>query len=228
MSFVTQIETENAERLAAIHAMPFNAELTDGRLPPETFRFYIVQDAHYLEGFARALALAASRAPDPETIARLAGSANGAIMVERQLHDEYMTLYGVTREAFLKTPPSPACDHYVSSLVRAAAIDPFPVAVAALLPCFSIYLAVGEAIHAKAVSDHPYRAWVDTYAGEEFAFAVRGMRDLTDRLAQEADARLRARMQAAFERSVWHEWMFWHSAYHRDAWPMPDSAGLQM
>jgi thiaminase/transcriptional activator TenA len=205
----------------AIAAMPFNAEMASGTLPMETFRGYIVQDAHYLEGFARALALAAARAPDAEGVARLAGSASGAIAVERRLHADYLARFGVTPEAFAATPPSRACDHYVAFLVRTAAVDPFPVAVAALLPCFWIYHRVGTAIHASAAPDNPYRAWIDTYAGDDFAASVRGMLDLTDRLAAGSDAPGRDAMRDAFARSSWHEWMFWESAYRREGWEAP-------
>jgi len=40
---------------AAILRHPFVTGLTDGSLPRQAFRHYIVQDAHYLRGFARAL-----------------------------------------------------------------------------------------------------------------------------------------------------------------------------
>ncbi len=219
MSFTASLWADTQDLQDTISTMPFNAELAQGTLPPATFQGYIIQDAHYLEGFARALALTASRAPDPENIARLAGSANGAIAVERQLHDEYMKLYGVSRDDFAATPPSQACDHYVSFLIRSAAVDPFPVAVVSLLPCFWIYHRVGVAIHEKAAADHAYRAWIDTYASEAFAASVQGMLDLTDQLAAAADADTRRAMQTAFARSSWHEWMFWHSAYHQMGWP---------
>ena len=39
---------------AAILRHPFVTGLTDGSLPREAFRHYIVQDAHYLRGYARA------------------------------------------------------------------------------------------------------------------------------------------------------------------------------
>ncbi|MEL7175406.1 MAG: thiaminase II [Pseudomonadota bacterium] len=222
MSFTKTLWTETADLQETIRTMPFNTELAAGTLPPETFREYIIQDAHYLEGFARALALAAARAPDPETIARLAGSANGAIAVEKQLHDEYMSLYGVSETDFAATPPSRACDHYVAFLIRSAAVDPFPVAVVALLPCFWIYQRVGTAIHENAAPDHPYRAWIDTYASDAFEASVQGMLDLTDRLAEDANTATRTAMKAAFERSSWHEWMFWNSAYHRQGWVQPE------
>ena len=41
---------------AAILAHPFVTGLTDGSLPGAAFRHYIVQDAHYLRGYAKALA----------------------------------------------------------------------------------------------------------------------------------------------------------------------------
>lgn len=219
MSFTQDLWTDTADLQETIRTMPFNAELAAGTLPPETFREYIIQDAHYLEGFARALALSAASAPDAASIAQLAGSANGAIAVERQLHGEYMALYGVSPDQFAATPPSRACDHYVSFLVRSAAVDPFPVAVVALLPCFWIYHRVGVSIHAEAATDHPFRAWIDTYASEAFEGSVQNMLDLTDRLAARADAQTRAAMRDTFVRSSWHEWMFWDSAYRKDGWP---------
>src|SRR5260370_7154852 len=52
----------------AILRHPFVRGLTDGSLPRESFRFYAVQDALYLRDFARALSLAAARAPADEWI----------------------------------------------------------------------------------------------------------------------------------------------------------------
>ncbi|MEM5477491.1 hypothetical protein [Pacificibacter sp. AS14] len=118
-------------------------------------------------------------------------------------------------------PPSRACDHYVSFLIRTAAADPFPVAVVSLLPCFWIYQRVGAAIHAQAVADHPYRAWIDTYASEAFEASVQGMLDLTDVVGKAADTSTRTAMQKAFAASTWHEWKFWDSAYHRNGWVSP-------
>ena len=48
---------------AKVLAHPFVTGLTDGTLPHEAFRHYIVQDSHYLRGYARALALCAAKAP---------------------------------------------------------------------------------------------------------------------------------------------------------------------
>jgi len=213
--------TENLQQ--AILTMPFNRELAEGTLSSAGFRRYVIQDAHYLEGFARALALAASRAPDADAILQLADAAHGAISVERQLHSHYMELYGIDAASFAAIEPTPVCDHYTSYLLRTAALADLPVALAALLPCFWVYLRVGQAIHASAASDNPYRAWIDTYAGEAFANGVEQMLVLTDRVADFASEAHRLQMHEAFRHSTRLEWMFWDSAYHDRRWTTPDA-----
>lgn len=221
MTFTQDVLSENADLCAAIRAMPFNRALSDGTLPSEAFRHYIIQDAHYLEGFARALALAATRAPDADGVRQLAQSAAGAIAVERQLHEQYLGLYGVSAESFAATSPTPVCEHYVSFLVATAATRGVAEAMAALLPCFWVYRDVGRAIHAEAGADNPYRAWIDTYAGEDFDAAVEAACALADRLAEGAGAPERKRMHAAFAKCTLLEWMFWDSAWNLRAWPSP-------
>ncbi len=112
---------DNRARYDAIVAMPFNAELAEGTLAIDAFRRYIVQDAHYLEGFARALALAAAKADKADQVAMLASSAAGAIHVERSLHETYFSQFGgVTPDELASTESSPVCSHYVSFLLATA------------------------------------------------------------------------------------------------------------
>jgi thiaminase/transcriptional activator TenA len=228
MSFIETVLQENARLCADIRAMPFNRALADGSLPQAVFQHYIIQDAHYLEGFARALARAAAGAPDAGSVAQLAGSGAGAIAVERQLHGHYMALFGVDAQTFAATPPSPACEHNVSFLLATAATRGVGEAVAALLPCFWVYRDVGNAIHATASADNPYRAWIDTYAGEDFDAAVTRMCALADRLAEAASPPEQARMRAAFAKSALLEWMFWDSAWRLGAWPDTAATPPQM
>ena len=62
MKFTDQLWAGIAPIYQAILEHPFVTGLTDGMLPEGRFRFYAVQDAHYLRAFARALAAAAARA----------------------------------------------------------------------------------------------------------------------------------------------------------------------
>jgi thiaminase/transcriptional activator TenA len=200
-SFSGEAWTRNAAACDTIGSMPFNAELAAGTLPRATFQHYIVQDAHYLIGFGRALSLAAAKAPEPDGIVQFSRAAQDAIVVERALHG------GFFRD-------------YVSYLLATAYAEPFEVVCAALLPCFWIYKAVGDDIFARAAADNPYRAWIDTYAGEEFAEAVAGMIAATDHAALTASVGTRQRMHRAFTQATRLEWMFWDSAYRDAGWPV--------
>jgi TENA/THI-4/PQQC family len=71
-----------------------------------------------------------------------------------------------------------------------------------------------------AASDNPYRAWIDTYAGEAFDAAVNTMIATTDVVGCEQAEATRAAMHAAFTRATQLEWMFWDSAYRREVWPV--------
>lgn len=203
-----------------ILAMPFNAELAAGTLSPDRFRHYIIQDAHYLEGFARALALAAAKADNSDHIVQFAEASHTAIIVERALHADYFAKFGIARADFAAAQPTPACDHYVSYLLRIAALEPFPIVLAALLPCFWIYLEVGRDIHARAAKPNAYQAWIDTYAGEEFAAAVQAVIATTDEVTARASEETLRSMHAAFTRATQLEWMFWDSAYRLAKWPV--------
>lgn len=219
-TFSTRAWQSNLPIYEKIVGMPFNAELASGVLSLDRFRHYIIQDAHYLEGFARALALASAKADSADQIVQFAEAAKTAIVVERALHADYFRRFGIDAADFAAERPTPACDHYVSYLLRIAALEPFPVVLAALLPCFWIYLEVGKHIHARASQANPYRAWIDTYAGEEFASAVRDVIATTDQAAAGASESVRRAMDTAFTRATQLEWIFWDSAYRLAKWPV--------
>ena len=62
-----------------IRSHPFLAGLTDGTLGHDAFEHFVVQDAHYLRGYARALAVLAARAPTEHDTVLFAQHAAGAI-----------------------------------------------------------------------------------------------------------------------------------------------------
>src|SRR5215212_11848673 len=108
---------QNAKTYELILTMPFNAELAAGTLSEARFKHYITQDAHYLIGFGRALAVAAAKAPSPDRIVQFAKAAEVAIIVERELHDSFFRQYGIGENVLNGTQLSPACHHYVSFLL---------------------------------------------------------------------------------------------------------------
>ncbi|GAB2822565.1 thiaminase II [Comamonas piscis] len=198
---------------------PFNRELAAGSLSVERFRHYMIQDAHYLVAYGRALAVAAAKADQAEGVVQFANAANEAVVEERKLHDGFMRDFGISAQDFATTPLTPACHHYTSFLLANSWSESYPVALAGLLPCFWIYAEVGRDIHTRSQPGNPYQAWVDTYASEEFHTAVRAVIATIDRVADAADSATRTRMAEAYRYSAELEWMFWDSAYELGTWP---------
>jgi len=113
---------------------------------------------------------------------------------------------------------TPACHHYTNFLLATAWSEPYPVTVAALLPCFWIYAEIGRDIHARSAPGNPYQNWVDTYAGDEFHAAVRAVCATVDQVAAKASTETHAAMHAAYTHAARLEWMFWDSAYRLLDW----------
>lgn len=220
MTFSADAWARNAARYEAIRTMPFNAELAAGTLSKARFQHYILQDAHYLVGFGRALAIAAARALLPDRIVQFAGAAQGAIVVERALHEGFMRDFGVSAADFEAAEMTPASQHYVSYLLATAYGADHAVALAALLPCFWIYAEVGRDIHGRAAKPNPYQAWIDTYAGDAFHEAVAKMIAATDEAAAGAAPGTLAAMHTAYTAATRLEFLFWDSAWRLEAWPL--------
>jgi thiaminase (transcriptional activator TenA) len=220
MPFSAEAWSRNLRLYEETRDMPFNRELAAGTLPIAVFQHYIVQDAHYLVALAQALAVAAAKADAAEQIVQFSHAAAGAIEVERSLHADYFTAFGLSAADVAATSPSPICHHYTSFLLATAFREPLPVLLAAMLPCFWVYREVGRHLLSRAAASNCYQAWLDTYGGDDFAAAVDRMIAVTDAAAADASPSAQAAMHRAYARAAQLEWMFWDSATRLDTWPV--------
>lgn len=204
----------------AILEHPFITGLTDGSLDRSAFEFYVIQDAHYLREYARALSVAAARAPVEADIAMFNQHAAGAIAVERSLHEGFFVDFGLSEQDVASTPIAPTNLAYTSYLLAVAYGGSFADLLGALLPCYWIYWEVGKALVSRGSPDPLYARWIETYGGEEFAEIVRAVLVLTDRLGPELSPAERARAARHFAVTSRYEWMFWEMGYRRERWPV--------
>jgi thiaminase/transcriptional activator TenA len=220
MSFCADARAATAPIWDAIHALPFNRELAAGTLPRAAFRHYMIQDAIYLIAYARALAAAAVKAPSTAEIEFFVDSAKGALVVERQLHADYLGKLEVDIAAIEAAGASPSCFAYTSFLTGTAQTGSYEELVAAILPCFWVYWDVGKALYRASAPGNFYQAWIDTYAGDEFGELVQRCKGIADASAARSGDQVIAAMHAAFARSCRYEWAFWDSAYRLERWPV--------
>ena len=212
LGFADEARRRNRERIAAILDHPFNRELAAGTLDGESFRYYVAQDSYYLHAFSRALAIAADRAPTAEARGVLLRLASDGLDGERQLHESFGVDGAIAA--------GPACAAYGDFLLATAACSEYAEAVAALLPCYSVYAEVAGEIAESSAPDNPFSRWIATYDGAAFARDTNDIAGLTNEAASEAEVSLRSAMLEAFGRSVQYEWWFWDAAYRRQEWPI--------
>ncbi|HEY3981476.1 MAG TPA: thiaminase II [Streptosporangiaceae bacterium] len=204
----------------AILAHPFLLGLADGSLPPDSFAFYVVQDALYLRDYARALAEVASHADDAAGAEMFARHAAGAISVERRLHESLLADLGIDPAAVDSADPAPTTLAYTSYLLATARGGSYAEGVAVVLPCYWIYREVGRELQRRGSPDPRYQRWIDTYGGAEFDADVREVLAVADRLGPGLGAAERARAHRHFRATSRYEWMFWDMGYRQESWPL--------
>ncbi|MFI6325928.1 TenA family protein [Nonomuraea sp. NPDC050556] len=196
-----------------IQAHPFLTGLTDGSLPREAFRHYVVQEALFLPDYARALAACAARAPSAAAVQRFAGDAARTVEVEHSLVVELLAAFGLDEAQARRQGAGPTTVGYTSYLVRTCSLGTFAEALGAIVPCYWIYAKVGEKLLKESSPDPLYAWWIETYGGEEYQETVAGVLDLLDEVPMEPVVLERALTTARYE------WMFWDAAWRQERWP---------
>ncbi len=220
MTFTGELWQSIAPIYAAILRHPFLRGLTDGSLARDVFQSYVVQDAHYLRDFARALSIAAARAPREDWIIMLNEHAAGALRVERSLHETFFREFGLSEKDVAAVPLAPTNLSYTSYLLAVAYGSPFHEALAALLPCYWIYWEVGKELERAGSRDPLFSRWIATYASEEFGGIVRAVLEATNETAAVLTDDQRAAMRRHFATTSRLEWMFWDMGYRLERWPV--------
>ncbi len=209
-----------ADVYAAITEHPFVRGLTDGTLPMERFKDYIIQDALYLSRFSRAVALVGIKAPDDESSLRLLENAVGTLKAERaSLHEFLMREWGIGPDDVASVEMSPVNLAYTSYLLAVAATGSFEEGLAVVLPCFWVYYEVGKELVRRGSSVPVYQRWIETYSSQEYERAVMGVVELADEHLKGSEGPKLRSVLNHFRTSTVYEYLFWDEAYRGWRWP---------
>jgi thiaminase/transcriptional activator TenA len=204
----------------AIMKHPFLTGLTAGDLPEDAFAYYVAQDAHYLRDYARALAVVGAKAPTHADTGMFGKHAAETVEVELALHAMLLPQLGLDPAALDAVPVSPTTTAYTSYLLATVHNGSFAEGLAAVLPCYWIYQRVGAELVSAGSPDPRYQAWIDTYAGDEFAAVVAAVLGLADRVGPTLGVEDEARARRHFVTTSRYEWMFWDAAWRCEQWPV--------
>ncbi|GAB6093522.1 thiaminase II [Furfurilactobacillus curtus] len=197
---------------------PFIQQLRDGTLPEATFRYYLIQDHHYLRDFARVHDLTAQAAENKQVKQLLTDLANGLRAGEITTQTTFFKPLAITPADVRQTPMAPTTYAYTSHMYRTLSQAGPAAAIAGLLPCAWLYADIGAALQGVSSPVPVYQAWLDSYQAADYTDAVATQIELTDQVAAATDQAERAQMMAAFARSTYFELNFWQMALDQQQW----------
>ncbi|ERF57032.1 TenA family protein, partial [Cutibacterium granulosum] len=184
-----------------------------GTLPDHAFRFYLGQDARYLQDYAKALAGLAARTDAVDETTYWSYSAYSSQVEEAELHRTWLA--GEPAVA-----PSPVTQAYTNFLLASVFVDDYVVGAAAVLPCYWLYAQTGAQIP-RIPDEHPYAAWLHTYHDDEFVQATAQALAIVERAFALAAPQARSRAARAYLTACRHEMEFFDQALRVD----PDGPG---
>ena len=192
---------------------PFTQGLADGTLPKKAFLFYVVQNVHYLAGYAASLHALAGRVATMSNLPleerkriakRLHGWAKDTDAVRESLDSVYAAHAAgkrLTDDPLFKTI-EPATLLYINYEALCAKTSHPAVGMAALLPCFWVYDGLGQAFvkaqKKSRLNKNPFADWIAGYGSPEYSAEVRQALGIADALAAETDETVKAEMTSAF------------------------------
>lgn len=195
-----------------ITAHPFLRGLQDGSLERAKFQMYLQQDALYLRSFSEALKVVAAKAPRAGWRATLEQHAKDAIAEEAAMHRSILASYGAP-EAKTMTPTNRA---YTQHLIDTSK-QSFGEGLAALLPCYWIYLDVGKLLQQHGSKNPDYQRWIDNYADPAYAASVQAVLGMMDDTAPAMKPEQKRRAAQNFARSAQFEYDFWDMAWRLES-----------
>ena len=143
--------------------------LADGMLPGDAFLFYLRQDYVFLLHFARAWALAVTKADHVEEMRACAATVDALVNAEIALHVQTCAEAGLDEAALQATEEHPANLGYTRYVLDAGHTGDLCDLLAALAPCVLGYGEIGARLAAGGVAPgHPYAEWIGTYGGPAY------------------------------------------------------------
>ncbi len=142
--------------------------LGDGSLPQAAFRHYLIQDYVFLVHFSRAWALAVVKSATLDEMKLAAGTVNGLVNHEMQLHVSTCAALGISEQQLFDAKEEPENLAYTRYVMDAGLSGDYLDLLAALSPCVFGYGQIGSTLGRSSPAANPYQDWIDTYAGDEY------------------------------------------------------------
>ena len=195
---------------------PFVQGLGTGTLDKECFKFYLLQDYHYLLQYSKVFAIAAIKSDTEELMTRFTKIQYFILANEMDLHRGYMACFGVSPDEITKVKSSLYNRTYTANLLALGQTGGLAEVLAAVFPCAQTYADYGKRLKeqfADKLEGNFYKTWIEKYASHEFSDSFEWFYDTLDNLVANMTDAQRERITEIFISSVEFEYLFWDMAY---------------
>lgn len=197
---------------------PFILQLQKGNLDPSIFRYYLIQDAYYLNAFSKAYDHLAEKTSKQEMKRLLKQNAQSLVEGELFIRQQFFKELGINDNEMAEHPIAPTCYHYISHIYRQFQEENVAIAFASLLPCPWLYHDIGKALNLNPSPEALYQKWIETYITDELEQQIKEETELVNQLYRESDELDKKKMLEVFRISVHMEAQFWEMAYQHQTW----------
>ena len=195
---------------------PFVTQMADGTLPPEKFRYYMLQDYLYLKDYVKIFAAIIQKADDFEQIRFLSGELADTIGETFRTHIPYMKRLGVTEEEIHSARPHMDNNAYTHYMLWEAQTGDVLTGLVTLLNCSWSYAYVAEKIiehYPGALHDEHYGSWFAGYVSESYRRTNQMLIDRIDALSGFIDEKTAEHLCGIFEKCCLFDLRFWDMVY---------------
>jgi thiaminase/transcriptional activator TenA len=191
---------------------PFVKGIMDGSLSMERFKYYLIQDAHYLRFFNGMFLAAAELTENDDDRVALVSFAHSLKLGEEDVREFVLDELGITPEEIDNTPISPNAYHYITHMELQVATGDVARIYASLLPCTWLYLDVFTTLSSFSIDVPIFEKFVSAYQADEYEKVLEWQKSLTEKAAL-ASQTPPEELEEIFKISSYEEVCFWQMAW---------------
>ncbi len=208
-------ETEDNWKKVIEHQ--FVKEIFKGDLKEDIFKFYLKQDYYYLNQSMRNMAVLISKQQNIKAKQKLIAVLYSEANVEFAELEKLLEFYNIDADHYEKFELSYANISYSNYLLAVSSQNNFAEGLAALIPCYWLYLKIAEkhADKLKTNQNGIYKNWASVFKRKEFKKLVE---DLINLLEAEITEDNFAMLKYHFNNSIKFEYHFFDEVYHKKSW----------
>jgi thiaminase/transcriptional activator TenA len=197
---------------------PFVMELYRGELPLEKFKFYILQDYHYLITAIKNFGIIVSKAPTVGAMREVIDILELEAQSEFEGYKVFLGRFGHTVQDAAEKEPIPVSLSYSSFLLSTSSLKSYPESITAVLPCFWSYAEIADRHKDKLKTNKNqlYKEWAKAYLTDSYLNLVEKIKLLVNEAGENFSYE---KLKKIFITSSRYEYLFWDAAYRKAIWP---------